>query len=220
MSRRVVHERLLEDALAGEDRAVRDLVETLTPVIQARVARTLLARGQRRARALLEDLVQEIFLTLLEDDGRVLRSWEPERGMSLENFVGLVATRRTVSYLRSGRRVGWRENPTLDDEDADGPVGPVPVTDDPGPEERVESRDTLRRLLDRMREDLSPQGWQLFDLLYVRERSVERVCAETGLSADAVYAWRSRLRRHARRVLDRMSETAGSPRIQTGEGTR
>lgn len=209
-----VDSKLVQRALAGDEPAVGDLVDRLTPVIQARVARTLLARGLRRARVQVEDLTQDVFLTLFENDGRVLRTWEPGKGLSLDNFVGLVATRRTLSHLRSGRNTAWREDPTLDDEAA-----PVPPADEPGPEERATSRDTLRRLLDRLREDLSPQGWQLFRLLYVGERSVEETCRETGLSSDAVYAWRSRLRRHARRVLEGLSEIDDAQRISRGEGT-
>lgn len=203
----------LARALAGEPEAVKALVDRWTPILQARVARVLLSRGAARVRVQVEDLVQDVFLTLFEDDGRVLRTWEPGKGLSLDNFVGLVATRRAVSYLRSGKRTAWREDPTLDDE-----AGPAPVTHEPGPEERAASRDTLKRLLGRLRDDLSPQGWQLFDLLYVQELEVREVRDETGLTADAVYAWRSRLKRHARRVLESLSESDAPRRISRREG--
>ena len=189
------------------------LVDRLTPVIQARAARCLLRTGRGagpRLRQELMDLVQQVFLTLFDERGRVLASWDPARGLSLDNFVGLVAERQVLSILRSGKRDPWREDPTLV-EDLDGP------SEEPDPEEAAASREELELLLARLREALSPLGWQLFDLLYLQERSVSEVEAATGLSADAVYAWRSRLRKLARSLLgDRMSESAPRERMSKG----
>lgn len=202
---------LARRALEGDPIALRSLVATLTPVIQARVARTLLARrsrlaGGRSVREEVEDLTQEIFLALFAREARVLRSWEPERGLSLLNFVGLVAERQVLSFLRSGRRNSWKEEPSLtgDELETEAP--------DRGPEEIAVSREHLSRLLDRLRESLSPLGWRLFDLLFVQELSQSEVQAASGLSADAVYAWRSRLRRLAQKLAAEMSETPAMAR--------
>jgi RNA polymerase sigma-70 factor (ECF subfamily) len=195
---------LVAAALAGDEPALRGLVDRLTPVIQARVARALLAgRGPdgRPLRPQVEDLTQEVFLLLFADGGRVLRSWRPEQGLSLDNFVGLVARRRALSWLRSGHHSAWREDPTLDEAAA---AAPAAAEDDP--EGVTASREEVRLLLRRLQEELSPLGWRLFELLLVRERPVAEVERATGMSRDALYAWRSRLRRLARRLL---AEIAG-----------
>lgn len=189
---------LVERCLAGETQALEELVDLLTPVIQARVARILLRRSQeqepRNLRHEIEDLTQEMFVILFADEGKVLRSWRPDRGLSLENFAGLVSERQVTSILRSGKRNPWREDPTLTEELDE----PSPRVD---PETEVATRDELQQLLDALRETLSPEGWHLFDLLFLRELSVEQIYRETGKSPDAIYAWRSRLRRLARKLL-------------------
>lgn len=211
----------IRQALAGDDAALRRLVAELTPVIQSRVARGLLrwrtgAASGRDVRQEVEDLTQEIFLELFADDGKVLRSWQPERGLALANFVGLVAERQTASVLRSGRRSPWKEDPTLA-EDLDGLHG---AADESGPEEITASREQLRYLWRRLSEELSPQGRQLFDLLFVDELPLPEVVARTKLSADAVYAWRSRLRKLCRRLLAEKSETVPVRRTPSiGSGT-
>jgi RNA polymerase sigma-70 factor (ECF subfamily) len=207
---------LVRDALAGDRDAQARLVAVLTPVIQVRVARTLLARrsslgAARNVRQEVEDLTQEIFLSLFARDGRVLRSWEAERGLSLENFVGLVSERHVVSFLRSGKRNPWKEEP-MAAEDLDG------ASLDRGPEEVTASREQLRLLLERMRERLSPLGRHLFELLFVQERSLTETMARSGLSADAVYAWRSRLRRLAQELLAELSGKAVPARKSRKEG--
>ena len=198
---------LVAHALSGDPPALTRLVALLTPVIQARVARTLLARRFRLAagrdvRQEVEDLSQEVFLALFARGGHVLRAWEPERGLSLENFVGLVAERQVLSFLRSPRRNPWPEEASFAEDELDA------ETEDRGPEEITASREHLALLLDRLREEVSPLGWRLFQLLFVQELSQPEVEAASGLSADAVYAWRSRLRRIARKVLAEMSGNA------------
>lgn len=215
-ARRAAADRVLvERALGGDEAALTRLVERLTPVVQARVARALLRAGRGagpRLRQELKDLVQEVFLALIERGGRILASWEPARGLSLENFVGLVAERQVLSLLRSGKRDPWREDPTLDSE-LDG------ASPDVSPEGAALAKQALEQLLDKLRACLSPQGWQLFDLLYLHERSVDEVEQATGLSSAAVYAWRSRLRRLARSLVEpSLSESAVQPRTPpTGE---
>lgn len=185
--------RLVQEALAGDSAALGVLVGRLTPVIQARVARAILARGSalgRQRRELIEDLTQEIFLLLFADDAKILRDWQPGRGLSIENFAGLVATRRALSILRSGKKSAWLDDPTLADDFDE-------ATTAPSPERQTASKQQLNILLGRLRERLSPLGWRLFDLLLIQERTLAEVETETTLSRDAIYAWRSRLRRLA-----------------------
>ncbi len=200
----------VRSALAGDPAAVHWLVSHLSPVIQARVARALLRRasGGRSTRQEVEDMTQEVFVALFEDGGKVLRSWEPERGMSLANFTGLVAERQVAAILRSGRRSPWTEDPTLS-EDLE-----RPSDDAQGAEARLASQQILAVLLDRVRATLSPKGLDLFERLYVREESVEAVCAATGMSPDAVYAWRSRLGKLVRTfVEEEMSDSVETSQI-------
>ncbi len=197
----------LDRALAGDRAAQCDLVDLFTPVIQKRVARALLSRRHgassgRDVRQEVEDLSQEVFVTLFTDDGRVLRTWSPERGLSLPNFVGLVAERRAKGLLRNGKRSPWRDDPTLI-EDLD------QADDEGGPENAAASREMLRQLLDRLKEELSPLGRRLFDLLFLRELSPDEVARQAAMSLAAVYAWQSRLRRLARRLLADLSNSPG-----------
>ncbi len=181
-------------ALTGDEDHLNRLVEGLTPVIQSRVASLLLrssiAGGLRQ---LVEDLVQEVFMALFDNRAATLRSWDPARGTTLESFVGMVAERRAISHLRSGRKNPWKEEPTLPEElDV--------MVSGSASEKLVASRELLGEILRRLEAELSPLGWKVFRLLFIEQRSVAEVGREADLSADAIYAWRSRLRRLARRL--------------------
>jgi DNA-directed RNA polymerase specialized sigma24 family protein len=205
---------LIARALAGEEPAMRTLIDQLLPAIQGRVGRALLRRhGLARGRNLrteAEDLSQEVFAALFEQGGRVLRSWQPERGLSLKGFVGLVAEREAGAILRTGKRSPFTEEPTVDEtlhaldgQKQTGKAAETAMTD------LLESRDLLEAVVDRLRERLSPQGFWLFELLYVDELSIEEACVIARMTPDALYAWRSRIGKLARDVRDALVEEQG-----------
>jgi DNA-directed RNA polymerase specialized sigma24 family protein len=194
-------ESLLASALAGEPSAVRAMVAAFTPVIQARAARALVRSGRgaaRDARQEVGDLTQDVLLLLFREDARVLRAWQPERGLSLLNYVGLVTEREVGHIARSGRRSPWALGPAGD---AELDLAPSLAS---GPESEVGSRDLFDRLHTRLAEELQPRAMDLYRLLVIDEAPIVDVCAATGLSADAVYAWRSRLLKRARQLLEEL----------------
>lgn len=161
-------------------------------MIQAEVGFALLplTRNQHRdPRQEILDLVQDVLLSLLRDDGKTLRRWDPARGRSLESFVRLVARCHVAAVVRSRRRNPYTDHPLPTDE--------LELELDGGPEleRRIEARDRLDQMLEHMAQRLDERGRLLFELLYVEERPIEDVCEVTGMTRDAVYAWRSRLKR-------------------------
>jgi RNA polymerase sigma-70 factor (ECF subfamily) len=201
---------LVARAIARDRRAIDALVAMLAPVVHVRVARTLERSasrcGRRDLRQDVEDLVQEVFSALFANGGRVLQAWDPERGASLINFVGLVAEHHVASILRSSRRQPWgREIASSDTLEIASPVSPE------GP---VASRQLFARVLDRLRGEVSPRGLELFYALVVHEEPLDAVCARFAMNPDSVYAWRSRLLKRARAILVELNEPPSSRRAR------
>ena len=46
---------------------------------------------------------------------------------------------------------------------------------------------------------------KLFHLLFVEDADVTRICESMGMTADAVYAWRSRIVKLARKLMTELS---------------
>jgi RNA polymerase sigma-70 factor (ECF subfamily) len=214
---------MLTRALAADRVAVRALIALLLPVVEARVLRALNRRGRAAGRGRdpkqeLDDLTQEVFASLFADDARVLRSWDVARGLSLLNFVGLVAERQVAAIFRTGRRSPWTEDPTL--------AGELEVLGGESnlPERALASRELFAAVLARLREQLSPVGMHLFQVLVVEEQPVAEVSREAGMSMEAVYAWRSRLLKLVRKLAAELeaepglSETAAPLQRPVGDG--
>ena len=178
-------------ALRGERVAIEELVRELSPVVQTRVATALWRRG-RASRQELEDLTQEVLMELFTGDGRVLARWEPERGLSLASFVGLVAQRMVFSVLRSRRRSPFTQEPT-----DPGTMDATPSSSrmQPTPEDPFAAREFLELLFERLHAELSPKALEMFYRLYVWQEEPLQIARETGSKLDAIYQWRSRLKK-------------------------
>ncbi len=196
---------LVRRAVAGEAAARHALVLRLSPVVQRRVCRPLAsssaARGRRVDRQEVLDLTQQILLVIFDHDSRVLRSWDPERGLSLANFVGLVAEREAKAILRSGRRSAWAEKPTSEDD-----VSALAV-DDRALEDHVVSRQELQRIWHRLEEQLSPRGIELFHALMIEQLSIEEIAERFNMSSNALYTFRSRLRQQVQAIRQQLTAT-------------
>ena len=201
----------LRAALARDAAACRRLVARVTPSIQRRIAAILRRRrGSNMALddAELLDMTQEALLALFENDGRVLRSWDAERGAALPTFAALVGERVTLSILRSGRRSGWREDPTLsEDLDAMGPSTPSHGA-------VVEDRQFLEALVDRLRETLNPRGRALFHAIYVDQKPLDEVARSHDMTVEAVYIWRTRARKLLQVLRDELLSPNSSPSVK------
>jgi RNA polymerase sigma-70 factor, ECF subfamily len=204
---------LVREALKGDPVALAELVHRLMPVIQARVARSLLKQARTNGGSIQQevaDFTQEVFVQLFNDGGRVLLAWDPERGMALTSFVSLIAQRHICSLLRTPKnpwRFAAREPSAFEAAAAEEGVSPERV---------AASREELQLLLDALRRRLSPLGLEMFYRLYVHKESVEDIRKATGMSAESVYQWRRRLADAAQQTvlaLQRSSTTDSSSRV-------
>lgn len=182
----------LSKALGGDRKQVRGLIRKLTVPIQTEVGYALQRRGIRRGRdprQEVEDMVHEVFVRLLADDGKLLRAWDPQRGRSLSSYVRMIARTQMATIMRSGRRNPWTEDPT----DA------ATMEQLGSPREdllrRFESAEALDQLLAQLEDHLDERGMMLFRMLWLEECSIEEVTDVTGIGRNAIYAWRFRVRK-------------------------
>jgi RNA polymerase sigma-70 factor (ECF subfamily) len=214
---------VLRRALAGDVEALTQLVDMLTPVVHARTLRALARHRRgvdgRNARQELEDLAQDVFSLCFANDAKILRMWDPARGMSLANFVGLVTEREVTHTLRSGRRTPWSLVPTQDDE----LESILPLQE--GAEATLDAKDVIDRTWTRLEAELTPRGLLLLRRLVIDEQPPEVVGAELGMTTQAVYSWKQRLLRRLRVLVTEMSSESVSnseaaPRNPLGSSRR
>jgi RNA polymerase sigma factor (sigma-70 family) len=185
----------IHQALDGDRAALSQLVRELLAILKVEIARFLhrWARSQRRdAHQDVDDFAHDILLYLLAERGRVLRTWDPERG-TLVAFLRMIARQRVSRTLLRHRGNPWSDEPTEFTE--------LEPQLEPDPAARMlESREYLRSLLVRLRAELTERGLLLFHQIYIEERPIAEVATEFGMTRQAVDAWNNRTRNLARRL--------------------
>ena len=190
---------VIRAAARGEREAQRWLVRRLTPIIHARVAATLEQSPISPTRELVEDLVQDVWTNLSARRFADLRRWDPDRGAALTTFVAVCAQRRTVDFLRSGRRSASAEVSTTpgDIEQRSGA--------DSALERRVAARDLATRLVSALQHELSPRGNEALNALFIDELSLDEAARRLSTTTTALYSWRRNIRRLALQLVERWS---------------
>lgn len=196
---------LVSRAVAGDAAARQELDRRLSPVLVSRVAAFLRGRNPPRLGAdEVEDLVQAIWLRLVKDGGRQLMAYDPERGMSLEGYVGQIARselsrrRRELGALKRSAPLGEAELDAMEAE---------PAGNAQSPEQILEQRQQARSLVERLKSELPPRGSAVFNALYVLELDVPEAAEMLGASRQVIYNWQHRIRSMAREFAVSASES-------------
>ncbi len=183
-------ETLVGRALGGHRGAMRMLVRRLVPVIRSRVSGYLTRRGGRLGARDIDDMTQDIWLKLLEDDGRLLRAYDAERGKSLEGYVGLTCRRelwRRARALGAERRGGGQADAPLE-------AAASAANEGPDPEAVAVGRDLLDGLHGHLHAALSERGRLVFALVYEDQMGPAEAAEAMGVKTQVVYNWMHKIR--------------------------
>lgn len=162
----------------------------LLPPIAARELIPWSGHYRRSPASLCEDVAQDVMLKLFAERGRVLRAWDPERGLALRGFLRRVVRFHVLQLFRSSVKNPWRDRLTeshleVVGEDSDAVLHQL----------------WLWEVRDMLLAEENAHGRALYMGLFVEHRSAEDVGEQHNMTRDAVYQWRSRFKRRAGRLL-------------------
>lgn len=183
--------RLVRKALGGHGGAMRTLVDRLLPVIRARVRRRVLGAPERR-----EDAVQDVWVYLLADGGRVLKGFDPKKGKSLEGFVGMLTERQIIDLQRKANAAKRGADRVVHDDQAI-----ISTPDAHTPEDDAITADLIDRLNTHLHSVLSGTGQLVLRLIYTDECSPAEAAEIMGVKVQVVYNWQHRIRTEVRTLL-------------------
>ncbi len=176
-------------ALAGDRRAARRLAERVAPVIRARVLR--MTRGRRGPGGLdTDDLIHEVWCRLLDDDGRRLRGYDPERGKTFEGYVSMVAG-QLVATMAEKHAAAKRRAPGGEGELTEAQHVADAIAD---PEQIAAGRDLHGALWRHLEGQLSERGQAVLALVYTDGLSVDEAADRMGVRKQVVYNWQHKIR--------------------------
>lgn len=192
----------LAACIGGRRAAQAAFVERFTGLVHHFVVSTLRRTRGAAPDARVEDLCQDVFVSLLADDCRRLRMYRGDRGCSVASWVRVITVRHVLNAVR-------RDRPQTSLDDARAPTLPDPC---PDPLERLLDRADRARFdaLIALADGLSPRDRLLLELIYLRGMAAPEIAAALQVSRGVVYVRKNRL-------LGRLREAARQAGLMESE---
>ncbi|HXV80034.1 MAG TPA: sigma-70 family RNA polymerase sigma factor [Candidatus Binatia bacterium] len=182
---------LLAGCLNSDQTAWNDFIRQYSGLIYHTIKKTLSIHRSDTSKHLIDDLFQDIFLSLVKDDFAELRRFRGDNGCTLASWLRMIAARRTIDHLRKSKiPAGLLEEP---------------LEHDPAEALECASDDEQSQLLAKAVEDLPPQEKILIDLFFREGLSAKDVASILRLSIGSVYTQKSRILAKLRERLRKAS---------------
>ncbi len=172
---------LINEIIAGSRQAFESLVEKYQPMVRKTVSYLFYRYRDNNNDAMVDDLTNDIFLSLMEDDFKKIRQF---KGMSsFATYLRVIASRQVLGFLRRPSRevqtkAADRINKTVDSS--------------PNPEELYRDQEN-RSLMAEAIAALKPADQLLMKLTYYQELSAEETARIMNISLSAFYSRKSRI---------------------------
>ena len=174
-----ISDRVLVDRLISGDHEAADLFVTRF----SRLVWAVLVRDFRLPGDLCEDLYQDLFLRLWDDDYRRLRNWS--RDGDFASYLIPIVRHLAIDRLRA--RAPERENPLPEIDDHDHPCSAAPS------QEELAALEEQREIVERIMSRLPDRDQKLYRLRYVEELPYAEIAQEMGATVNHVGVLLSRL---------------------------
>ena len=175
---------LLARVLEQDSRAWAEMVRRYRPVMFRCISRVLGRSNRLLTPADCEEVYAEVLISLVRDDMRKLRLYDPARGARLGSWVGLLAKNAAHDYIRA------HVNKPVASEYVDEVADLEHETSSPLDDLMAsEHRDRLEDVL----ASYSAKDREFFNLYFARGLTVEEIALEMGISVKTVYTKKHKL---------------------------
>ncbi len=185
---------LIQACITGDKKAWDEFVEKYNKLVYNCIYRTLEAKGWALAPSLVEDLYQEVFLTILGNDFEKLKKFGWKNSCSFATWLSVISKNLVLDFVRKeSKRAGKTES--IDKEvDSESGATLLDMLKDKAEnaDEKLSQQDTID-LLKEVITALDENDRTFLDLLYYQEMPYEYIAELMGKSVDALYMQKKRL---------------------------
>ena len=186
---------LLARCLDGDKQAWESFVLKYSRLVRHSLFHTLRHKNPPIESDTIDDLHQDVFSCLVEDNFKKIRQFKGKNGCSLASWIRVIAVRKALDYLRKERAtVSTRNDPNA----LENPIG--------DPYEKRSSEDEFLRaeeieIMGDVIRRLHPRHRFFIELYYRQGSPIEEISEIMKLDPNAVYQLQHRVKERIREIL-------------------
>jgi len=173
--------RLINQCIQGSSEAWRHFVERYSSLVYYIIQRVKRSRAADMSNEEIGDLHNDVFLSMMEKNGRKLRQYEGKNGCSVSTWIRIITVRATIDYLRKKKIAGAYTYAVSD------PGQDCGACQERGPEELLEHKEE-RFILNEIISQLAPRDQLFLRLLYYDGIAPRDIAAIFNSTTNAVYS--------------------------------
>ena len=185
---------LLEKVLSEDKQSYDGFVRKYTKLIYNSIYRTLELKGYKIAPDLVDDLHQEVFLSLINADFRKLRTFKWDRNCSLATWLCVVTRNFVLNFIRADTKYKSLTK-SIDeeiDEEKESSLKDIIKDESPSIKEKMD-KEAAVDLLNKHVEKLDITERAILEMFYLQDLPLEQIARVLGKSEDAVFMQKKRL---------------------------
>ena len=189
---------LIKRCVTGDKKSWNEFVDKFTRLIYDSILRTFREFGCETYREVLDDLHNDVFVSLLEHQYRSLRIFKGHNGCKLAHYIRTISVRKTIDYLRK-----LRDTSSLDEGNKNGQrdisqfLKELVVSDSYEVLEEKEAVQIVEMLLSELKE----RERRLCQMFFIDREEPEYIAEQLGISIQNFYVSKQR-------VLKKLKEIA------------
>jgi len=180
---------LITGCVNGDKVAWDTFVQQYSNLVYHTIRKTLTLHHTESRDEVIEDLYQELFVSILQNNCRKLSQFRGDGGCTLASWLRIVAARLTIDFLRKQRAPEVEVTETI-------------VSDQPGAPDLMldrEQADFLSRAID----SLSSRARMIIELCYHQALQPQEIASILKISVGALYTQKSRILNKLREALSK-----------------
>lgn len=191
---------VIVEAIGGSPSAFEQLYDRYADKVRYAVARAALRRGRTQE---IDELTQEVWCRMLDDDRRLLRHYDPKRGR-FAPFISMVAYQQALLVTRQSQRHNERVEAEVDDETfVDGKSSRFA-------EDLIHS-ELFYKLITRANAELREGDRMLLRDLYLDQKTYQSIASQLGVSPNAIYKRSERLKKKLAQIVEELLRIPSPP---------
>jgi RNA polymerase sigma-70 factor (ECF subfamily) len=183
---------LIRGCISGDKAAWDSFVQQYSNLVYHTIRKTLTLHHLESRDEVVEDLYQEFFVSVLQDNCRKLSQFRGDGGCTLASWLRVVASRLTIDFLRKQRPL-------------EGEVTETIASDQRGAPDLMLDQEQAN-MLSRAIESLSSRDQLIIELTYHQGLPPQEIASILKISVGALYTQKSRILDKLRHVLGQSDE--------------